>query len=174
MRAKNRGISVEPNRSTTRCRAYGRTSGALRQVTLKLLSNAIKFTPQRADRSPSKSDGRRLGGQYLSIRDTGPGIPEDEIRWCFLRSARIARPEDADEGTGLGLPIVKGLVDIARRGIQAALEGARGAEVIVIFPPERVMNACPSSIRCARAGARALPGPPLAAQGGGLSRRRPL
>ena len=51
---------------------------AVRQVALNLLSNAIKFTPQ-GGAITIKVGWTAAGGQYFSVRDTGPGIPEDEI-----------------------------------------------------------------------------------------------
>ncbi len=59
---------------------------AVRQVTLNLLTNAIKFTPQGGSIT-IKVGWTRRGGQYLSIRDTGPGIPPEEIPSCCRRSA---------------------------------------------------------------------------------------
>ena len=85
---------------------------AVRQVTLNLLTNAIKFTPQGGSIT-IKVGWTRSGGQYLSIRDTGPGIPPDEIPIVLSSFGRGALAQkNAEEGTGLGLPIVKGLVEL--------------------------------------------------------------
>ena len=51
---------------------------AIRQVVLNLLSNSIKFTPQGGE-IWLKAGWTASGGQYLSVKDTGSGIPEDEI-----------------------------------------------------------------------------------------------
>ena len=51
---------------------------AVRQVTLNLLTNAIKFTPPGGTIAV-KAGWTRNGGQYVSIKDSGPGIPADEI-----------------------------------------------------------------------------------------------
>ena len=51
---------------------------AVRQIVLNLLSNAIKFTPQGGE-IWLKVGWTASGGQYVSVKDTGPGIPEDEI-----------------------------------------------------------------------------------------------
>ena len=85
---------------------------ALRQITLNILSNAIKFTPQ-GGKITLKVGWTDAGGQYLSIRDTGPGIPEDEIPIVLSSFGRGSMAQkNADEGTGLGLPIVSGLVEL--------------------------------------------------------------
>jgi two-component system cell cycle sensor histidine kinase PleC len=117
---------------------------ALRQITLNILQNAIKFTPQggKVTLKVNWSDAR---GQYLSIRDTGPGIPESEIPVVLSSFGRGSMAQkNADEGTGLGLPIVRGLVEL--HGGEFALKSKvrEGTEVIVTFPPERVMNALAS------------------------------
>jgi two-component system cell cycle sensor histidine kinase PleC len=117
---------------------------ALRQITLNILSNAIKFTPQ-GGKITIKVDWSEARGQYLSIRDTGPGIPESEIPIVLSSFGRGSMAQkNADEGTGLGLPIVRGLVEL--HGGEFALNSKvrEGTEVIVTLPPERVMNALAS------------------------------
>ena len=51
--------------------------------------------------------------------------------------------KNADEGSGLGLPIVKGLVEMHGGTFTLTSEVRVGTEVLVILPPERVMNALP-------------------------------
>ena len=53
------------------------------------------------------------GGQYLSVRDNGTGIPEDEIETVLATFGRGSQAiKNADQGSGLGLPIVKSLVEL--------------------------------------------------------------
>ena len=77
LRAENRGIAIhqvfEPN--LPRLWADER---AIRQVCLNLMSNAVKFTPPGGE-IWLKVGWTAAGGQYMSVKDTGPGIPEDEI-----------------------------------------------------------------------------------------------
>ena len=142
MRAKNRGINVIEALDDGLPRIWA-DERAVRQVTLNLLSNAIKFTPQGGSVT-IKVGWTRLGGQYLSIRDTGPGIPEEEIPVVLSSFGRGSLAQkNADEGTGLGLPIVKGLVELHGGEFKLLSKVREGTEVIVIFPPERVMNALP-------------------------------
>jgi two-component system, cell cycle sensor histidine kinase PleC len=113
---------------------------AVRQVTLNLLTNAIKFTPQGGSVT-IKVGWTRSGGQYLSIRDTGPGIPPEEIPVVLSSFGRGALAQkNAEEGTGLGLPIVKGLVELHGGEFRLNSTLRIGTEVVVIFPPERVMD----------------------------------
>ena len=142
MRAKNRGITVVQALDDGLPRIWA-DERAVRQVTLNLLSNAIKFTPQ-GGLVTIKVGWTRSGGQYLSIRDTGPGIPEDEIPIVLSSFGRGALAQkNAEEGTGLGLPIVKGLVELHGGEFKLLSKVREGTEVIVIFPPERVMDALP-------------------------------
>jgi two-component system cell cycle sensor histidine kinase PleC len=117
---------------------------AVRQVTLNLLTNAIKFTPQCGS-IVIKVGWTRIGGQYLSIRDTGPGIPPEEIPIVLSSFGRGSLAQkNAEEGSGLGLPIVKGLVELHGGVFRLNSTPHSGTEVIVIFPPERVMDALPA------------------------------
>ena len=84
---------------------------AIRQVVLNILSNAIKFTPQGGDIT-LKAGWTAQGGQYVSIIDSGPGIPEDEIPTVMQSFGRGSHAlKTAEQGTGLGLPIVKKIIE---------------------------------------------------------------
>jgi two-component system, cell cycle sensor histidine kinase PleC len=116
---------------------------AIRQVALNLLTNAIKFTPQ-GGQITVKVGWTAAGGQYFSIRDTGPGIPESEIPVVMSSFGRgTLAQKNAEEGSGLGLPIVKGLIELHGGTFTLKSKVREGTEVIVVFPPERVMNALP-------------------------------
>ena len=144
MRATTRNIEVIEQLDTNLPAPVGRRARAVRQVTLNLLSNAIKFTPQGGTIT-IKVGWTSSGGQYLSIRDTGPGIAEDEIPIVLSSFGRgsLASKKNAEEGSGLGLPIVKGLVELHGGEFLLKSKVREGTEVIVVFPPERVMNALP-------------------------------
>ncbi|HEY8566420.1 MAG TPA: ATP-binding protein [Beijerinckiaceae bacterium] len=114
---------------------------AVRQIVLNVLSNAIKFTPQNGEIA-IKVGWTSSGGQYVSIRDTGPGIPENEIPIVMSSFGRGSLAiKTAEQGSGLGLPIVKGLVDLHGGGFQLKSKPREGTEVIITFPAARVMDA---------------------------------
>ena len=116
---------------------------ALRQVVLNLLSNAIKFTPQGGTVT-IKVGWTTQGGQYVSIRDTGPGIPEDEIDTVMTSFGRgTLAQKNAEEGSGLGLPIVKGLVELHGGAFTLKSKVREGTEALMILPPQRVISALP-------------------------------
>ena len=117
---------------------------AVRQIVLNILSNAVKFTPQGGEIT-IKVGWTSSGGQYLSVNDTGPGIPEDEspvVMSSFGRGSLAIKT--AEQGSGLGLPIVKGLVDLHGGGFQLKSKPREGTEVIVTFPAARVIDALPA------------------------------
>ena len=114
---------------------------AIRQVFLNLLSNAIKFTPQSGD-IWLKAGWTASGGQYISVRDNGPGIPEDEISVVLDSFGQGSNAiKSAEQGAGLGLPIAKSLIDLHGGTFTLKSKLREGTEVIVTFPPERVMAA---------------------------------
>jgi two-component system cell cycle sensor histidine kinase PleC len=113
---------------------------AIRQVVLNILSNAIKFTPQGGEIS-IKVGWTATGGQYVSITDTGPGIPEEEIPIVLQTFGRGSLAiKTAEQGSGLGLPIVKGLIDLHKGGFHLKSKLRAGTEVTITLPAERVMD----------------------------------
>jgi two-component system cell cycle sensor histidine kinase PleC len=142
LRAKKREIVIHESAEPNLPRIWA-DERAVRQVALNLLSNAIKFTPQGGSIS-IKIGWTALGGQYFSVKDTGPGIPEDEIPVVMSSFGRgTLAQKNAEEGSGLGLPIVKGLIELHGGTFTLKSKVREGTEVIVVFPPERVMNALP-------------------------------
>ena len=112
---------------------------AMRQICLNLLSNAIKFTPKGGSIVLTVAPTPE-GGQYLAVRDTGPGIPEDEIpRVMQAFGQGSLAHESAEGGTGLGLPIVKSLIELHDGTFDLASELRKGTEVRVTLPPKRVL-----------------------------------
>ena len=140
MRAKSRGITIreafEPNLPV-----LWADERAVRQICLNLLSNAIKFTPQGGE-IWLKAGWTASGGQYVLVRDNGPGIPEDEIEIVLASFGQGSNAiKSAEQGAGLGLPIVQGLVDMHGGTFNLKSRLREGTEVLVTFPPERVMSA---------------------------------
>jgi two-component system cell cycle sensor histidine kinase PleC len=114
---------------------------AIRQICLNLLSNAIKFTPQGGE-IWLKVGWTASGGQYMSVKDTGAGIPEEEIPVVLASFGQGSNSiKSAEQGTGLGLPIAKSLVDLHGGTFTLKSKLRIGTEVIVTFPPERVVAA---------------------------------
>jgi two-component system cell cycle sensor histidine kinase PleC len=142
LRAKKREITIHETAEPNLPRIWA-DERAVRQVALNLLSNAIKFTPPGGSIN-IKIGWTVYGGQYFSVKDTGPGIPEEEIPIVMSSFGRgTLAQKNAEEGSGLGLPIVKGLIELHGGTFTIKSKVREGTEVIVVFPPERIMNALP-------------------------------
>jgi two-component system cell cycle sensor histidine kinase PleC len=142
LRAENKGLKIvesfEPNLPQ-----LWADERAIRQICLNLLSNAIKFTPTGG--TVTLKIGRTgTGGQFLSVKDTGPGIPESEIPRVLksFGQGSLAH-QTAEGGTGLGLPITKGLTELHDGAFELKSKLRYGTEVIITFPRKRVMEALP-------------------------------
>lgn len=143
LRARKKDITITQTMATALPRLWA-DERAVRQVALNLLSNAIKFTPPGGSVT-IKAGWSEERGQFFSIADTGQGIPENEIPVVMSSFGRgTLAQKTAEEGTGLGLPIVKGLVDLHGGTFTLQSRVREGTEVTVTFPPERVMNALPA------------------------------
>jgi two-component system cell cycle sensor histidine kinase PleC len=173
LRASSRGITIHEMFETDMPRLWA-DERAVRQICLNLLSNAIKFTPQGGE-IWMKVGWTASGGQYLSVKDTGPGIPEEEIPVVLASFGQGSNSiKSAEQGAGLGLPIVKNLIDLHGGTFSLKSKLRIGTEVIVTFPPERVMAALAPlaepapSIQSSESGGTELP------DDQNRSRRRPL
>ena len=140
LRATSRGITIHEVFEHGMPRIWG-DERATRQIVLNLLSNSIKFTPQGGD-IWLKVGWTASGGQYLSVKDTGSGIAEDEIPIVLASFGQGSNSiKSAEQGAGLGLPIAKSLIDMHGGTFTLKSKLRIGTEVIVTFPPERVMSA---------------------------------
>jgi len=140
LRASSRGITIHEVFEHGMPRIWG-DERAIRQVVLNLLSNSIKFTPQGGE-IWLKVGWTASGGQYLSVKDTGSGIAEDEIPIVLASFGQGSNSiKSAEQGAGLGLPIAKSLIDMHGGTFTLKSKLRIGTEVIVTFPPERVMSA---------------------------------
>ena len=127
---------------------------AVRQVVLNLMSNALKFTP-RSGQITLTVGRTESGGQYISVRDTGPGIPKEEIPKVMqaFGQGSLAH-KTAEGGTGLGLPIVKNLVELHGGTFELTSEVRKGTVVTACFPRQRVLE--PAKPVAARVGDKAV------------------
>ncbi len=127
---------------------------AIRQIVLNLLSNAVKFTSTGGE-IRVRVGWTAGGGQYVSIKDNGPGIPEDELPVVLsaFGQGSIAI-KSAEQGTGLGLPIVQGLIAMHGGEFQLNSKLREGTEALAIFPAGRVMEELPAVPMEAAAGGR--------------------
>ncbi|HUR43922.1 MAG TPA: HAMP domain-containing sensor histidine kinase [Aestuariivirga sp.] len=113
---------------------------AVNQIAINLLSNALKFTPA-GGRVEIKAAKIASGEISISVRDSGPGIPAHEIEAAMGAFSRGSyAKKKAIDGAGLGLPIVKGLMEVHEGNVAILSEPGKGTEVIVSFPTKRVLD----------------------------------
>ena len=113
----------------------------LQQVLANLLSNALKFTPSGGSVEVRlERDGARA---RIAVRDTGPGIPADILPYVFDRFRQAdSSATRAHGGLGLGLAIVRHLVELHRGTVRAESGGTvPGATLIIELPLSRAAQA---------------------------------
>jgi two-component system cell cycle sensor histidine kinase PleC len=140
IRAKSKSIDLICDFDMGLPRIWG-DERAIRQVALNLLTNAIKFTPQSG--KVLFSIQRSVdGGQIISVRDNGPGIPEDEIEIVLSSFGQGSLAQKtAEQGAGLGLPIVQKIMELHQGRFDLFSKPRFGTEAIATFPRARVMDA---------------------------------
>ncbi len=140
LRAKSKGIELVFSVGDHLPKLWG-DERAIRQVILNLLSNAIKFTPQHG-KVTLVVQRSGDGGQLVSVRDNGPGIPESEIETVLSSFGQGSLAQKtAEQGAGLGLPIVQKIMDLHQGRFDLFSKLRFGTEVIATFPRARVMDA---------------------------------
>jgi signal transduction histidine kinase len=114
---------------------------ALRQVLLNLLSNAVKFTPKDGVVTLfARSDAE--GGVAFGVEDTGAGIAPGDLKKVFEPFGQGQHDIAVSEkGTGLGLPIVKGLIEAHGGSVTLESELGRGTTVTVRLPASAAVPA---------------------------------
>ena len=110
----------------------------LRQMMFNLLSNAIKFTEPGG--SVTVTAGRNgAGGLDITIADSGMGIEAGDLELVFTEFGQAGNPRTRPaEGTGLGLVIVRSLIELHGGGITLHSEPGDGTAVTLSFPPDRI------------------------------------
>ena len=142
LKAQSKGLEIVENFAPELSQVWV-DQRAVRQICLNLMSNALKFTP-KGGRITITVTGTANGGQMMSVRDTGPGIPEEEIpRVLQAFGQGSLAHETAEGGTGLGLPIVQNLIELHGGTFELKSELRKGTEAIVTVPSQRVLAAVP-------------------------------
>lgn len=113
----------------------------LKQIFLNLLSNAVKFTHEKGKVTLTALINNK-GDMVFIIEDNGIGIESDHIELVLKRFAQAGNPLNRKhQGTGLGLPLTKSLVEL--HGGELILESQKniGTKVTVTFPKDRIIAA---------------------------------
>lgn len=140
LRAKNKDINVTITSESNMPRLWA-DERAIRQIILNLMSNSVKFTPQGGEINIFVG-WTAGGGQYVSVVDNGPGIPEEEIPIVLSQFGQGSIAiKGAEQGTGLGLPICQALVNMHGGTFDLKSKLRAGTRVTVCLPRTRVMQA---------------------------------
>lgn len=112
---------------------------AAKQMLINLLSNAVKFTPSGGRVTVSFAPS---GAQVtLSVIDTGIGIPPEKLASVLEPFAQVEQELYlSEEGTGLGLPIVKALIEAHDGYLDISSAVGRGTRVSLCFPQESILD----------------------------------
>ncbi len=113
----------------------------IRQVLINLITNAIKFSPKETHiciRSMVDFESRLV----IEVEDHGIGIPEDKIEQALEPFGQVfERAENShDQGTGLGLPLAKAMMELHGGELRIQSEIGKGTIVSIFFPAFRVRS----------------------------------
>jgi two-component system phosphate regulon sensor histidine kinase PhoR len=104
----------------------------LHDIVRNLVENAVNYSPDGADVTLAAS---RLNGKYtITVADSGPGIPPEDLGRVFERFYRVDKSRGRPGGTGLGLAIVKHLVELHGGEARAENAATGGALFTVTLP----------------------------------------
>lgn len=112
----------------------------IKQVLINIVFNAIKFTPQ-SGRVTLRAWARRDSGYVVQVIDTGVGIAMADIPKALSLFGQIDSEQARKQnGTGLGLPLSKKLVEMHSGSLDLQSELGVGTTVTVRLPPERILG----------------------------------
>lgn len=107
----------------------------IKQVFINLISNAIKFTPEKGSITISaESRGKEIA---ISITDTGQGIKKEDIPKLFTKFGKLSDSTDHPsnkKGVGLGLYICKKIIELSKGTIGIKSEEGKGTTVVFTLP----------------------------------------
>jgi two-component system phosphate regulon sensor histidine kinase PhoR len=104
----------------------------LHDIVRNLVENAVNYSPDGADVTLAAA---RVNGKYtITVADSGPGIPQEDLSRVFERFYRVDKSRARPGGTGLGLAIVKHLVELHGGEARAENAPSGGAVFTVVLP----------------------------------------
>jgi len=105
----------------------------IEQVILNILSNSIKYTPEKG--TITLYAGKTFSKVFAMISDNGIGIPKEYVGMVFERFYRVDKARNRQQGgTGLGLAICKEILDAHMGEINLSSEFGRGTDVLIKLP----------------------------------------
>jgi len=109
------------------------------RIVLNLMSNAIKFSNEGDEIIVSIKDKNEF--VEISVKDNGIGIEDEHLDIIFDRFKQVDKSLSRNtEGTGVGLSLVKSIVELAGGSIYAESEFGKGSKFTVMLPSEKVLQ----------------------------------
>ena len=114
------------------------------QMVLNLTTNAIKFSREGGEIAiVCRADAQR--GLSITVADTGVGIAPEDIGRVLEAFEQVDNSlSRRHQGTGLGLPLVKAMVELHGGKLELTSEPGVGTQATIVFPPERLHAAPPA------------------------------
>ncbi|WP_459481718.1 sensor histidine kinase [Clostridium saccharoperbutylacetonicum] len=111
----------------------------MERIILNLLSNAVKFTSSGGNITVKVHENNNY--IFIQIKDTGKGIPKDKLNSIFERFVQVGKSSTRNhEGSGIGLSIVKSLVEQHGGDISVESKEGIGTEFIIKIPCEVIQG----------------------------------
>jgi len=107
-----------------------------KQIMLNLLSNAVKFTPRGG--SVRVAAARSQDGLEVSVADTGVGIAPHHLDMIFDEFRQLGSDNAKHDGTGLGLPLTRRLVELHGGTMQVRSRVGEGSTFVFTLPEKRL------------------------------------
>lgn len=110
----------------------------LQVILINLLSNAFKFTPNNGKISVDIQLNNNLS---IEVKDSGRGIHSDDLKFIFDRFYQTKNKQAAAEGgTGIGLALVKELIDLMQGSVKVESELSKGTTFAIVIPNITTVN----------------------------------
>jgi len=116
----------------------------LKQIVINLVSNAIKYTKKGKVDFNASFENNEL---KMEVTDTGVGIPAEKLPEIFMPFTRVEENNNLAAGTGLGMFVVKGLVELLEGKMDVRSIVGEGTTIIVAIPAERSLKEIPKGTK---------------------------
>lgn len=116
----------------------------IKQVIINLVSNAVKYTTKGEVELKAGVEGNEL---IIEVNDTGVGIPGDELDNIYNPFMRVENNSNLANGSGLGLFVIKGIIELLDGCITASSEVGKGTSINISIPVETINRVKPSGTK---------------------------
>ena len=114
----------------------------MRQTLINLIANAIRYSPKDGKITILAKMDKKSGGLLMSVEDQGVGISEDKIHKALEPFGQVDDNSDMRDlhrqGTGLGLPLAKAMVEMHGGSLEIQSESGKGTCVQIMMPEKRI------------------------------------